>query len=322
MLNAVTLSAGDLNVRVDESVQGHLLWDAMSQFRAAYVELTAIAHRLSSDNGGPSEKPCSPLAAQFDPPEHESLNMGQFATKALVAVDAMRETLGRAALFAAGEVNDDLIDATLLGPRVNGSFREVIVADRHRDPTTHIVGATTRIRLFMGEREPEYNRQPFVHIGTEDVPERLIGPRGEPILSVDVNDGDLYDNEGEGDTIDRLTREDIREILRIAGPQGWDEHLVDSIAAQVRTRRSAPVARIVRIVGPAEQPESEWQGDFAHYRWRTTLIFDWLKDEDDMPRSEDVVGATREECQANVDETIYKFVCAGNVKPGDWPGGV
>jgi hypothetical protein len=286
----VSLSRGDLDVRVPDYIQGHLKWEAMREFSAAYSELTSLAHRLSDNEGGPSDKPRHPGAPHIDVPESQSLNMEQFAAKALGAARELQHALNRALVFAGGEVYDDLIDPTLLGPRVRGNFREVIVADRHRDPTTHIVGATTRIRLFMGEREPEYNRQPFVHVGTEDCPERIqpTSGSGEPILSVDVNDADLYDNEGEGDRVGKAVAKE----------------------------------RVVRVHGPVEQPESEWQGDFAHYRWRTTLIFDWLKDEDDMPRSEDVVGATREECQANVEKTIRQFVRGGNVQPGEWPEAV
>jgi hypothetical protein len=48
--------------------------------------------------------------------------------------------------------------------------------------------------------EPEFGRQPYVTVNTEELPGEFVKPDGCPILAVHLNDAELYDDGGTGDT--------------------------------------------------------------------------------------------------------------------------
>lgn len=197
----VKLKHEDTEISVPDYVQGHLLWEAMKDFRRNYEALTQLCWQLSYEHGGPDTR-AADQAASRQGADGRALSMRDFTDNALRKVALMHHALERGKVMCEGEVYDTLIDERLLAPKEVNGRREIVVDDGHAGPTTTITGYLTRITVQLAKREPDQcDGQPYVNVNTEGAVERLHSESGDPILSVHLNDADLYDDEGQGDRI-------------------------------------------------------------------------------------------------------------------------
>lgn len=198
-------------IDVPEDQNGHFIWTAMKEFREAYKELTNLAHQLSDEQGGPCKHPMpvpQRRLSHIKAGPEESISLTQFADKAVGACKEMSDALRRAKLFAQEgkfEVYDDLIDAAVLGPRIDErGLRHYTIENGtgSDDPTSFVRERLSTIELNFGlnRRGIDGQRhQPYVSIPLDSFTSNYIDERGEPIMNVMLGDADLYDNEGEGD---------------------------------------------------------------------------------------------------------------------------
>lgn len=199
-INSKNAKINGETVEIPPYVAGHFLWEAMGEFRKAYTDLTNTCHRLSEDAGGPIPQGSRPDVLP---------SVAHFTTAAKHHLDRMQDALKRADMFAYGEVYDDLIDRTLLGPNVEAvegsrkDLRRVYVEDKPtRDVDTFVYGENTGMHVYMGVSindtgEEGFKPQPYVVVSTEGLSEQYVAENGEPILAVSLNDATLYDKEKE-----------------------------------------------------------------------------------------------------------------------------
>lgn len=90
-------------IPVPDYIAGHLLWEAMRDFRVAYGDLTEVCHAAAERLKTPS----------FD----DRLAVSILVKQSLPQVERLAEALKRANLFAYGEVYDELIVCEELAPR-------------------------------------------------------------------------------------------------------------------------------------------------------------------------------------------------------------
>jgi len=97
-----------------------------------------------------------------------------------------------------------------------------ILIDIYNDGNIWLTHPVTRVRVGLGQLENE-ERQAFVHVNTElmSVPER----DGVPVLSVALNDCDLYDVELSGPTEESVYHRGSTEPTHYStgNPLGLDE---------------------------------------------------------------------------------------------------
>lgn len=186
-------------VEIDSSIAGHLLWNAMADFRKEYAALTNLCHLLSVDAGGPCNDPPYNGAASYTVPEDHSVGMRGFSQRASEITGRMQNAIKRAGEFAYGEVYDNLIERTALGPQTSedGRLRRLYVDDSTRAPVTFVHAENTGMHVYMGVNPETTSPQPFVVVSTEGMREHYLAESGEPILAVSLNDADLYDKEKE-----------------------------------------------------------------------------------------------------------------------------
>jgi hypothetical protein len=186
-------------VEVNETIAGHLLWEAMADFRREYEALTAVCHRLSRDGGGPDTREEFGGSASYDIPEDRSVGMHGFTQRAKSITERMLAALRRADEFAYGEVYDDLIDPALLGPQVSedGRRRTYHVDDKSLAPSVFVKAEESGLRLHLGINPETPKPQPYVVVSTEEMGDHWTLDNGEPVLAVSLNDADLYDKERE-----------------------------------------------------------------------------------------------------------------------------
>lgn len=70
----------------------------------------------------------------------------------------------------------------------------------HVAPGTLVLYEEVGVFVNCNFNEPEFGRQPYVSIVTEELPAEFVKPDGCPILAVSLNDAELYDDAGGGDT--------------------------------------------------------------------------------------------------------------------------
>lgn len=198
MSTTVKTSSG-VPVEISSSIAGHLLWDAMDDFKREYTALTNLCHLLSVDAGGPNNDPPYSGAASYAVPEDHSVSMCGFSQRASEIIGRMQGAIKRAGEFAYGDVYDDLIDRTALGPqtREDGRVRRLYVDDSTRAPVTFVYGQNTGMHVYMGVNPETTSPQPFVVVSTEGMRDHYLAENGEPIMMVSLNDAELYDKEKE-----------------------------------------------------------------------------------------------------------------------------
>jgi hypothetical protein len=227
-------------IEVNDMIAGHLLWEAMSEFRDAYRELTNLCHALSTESGGPSSAEVFRGAAHRvdDLGAGKALLMETWALRAKAALAKMQHAVAQANTMSHGEVYDDLIDPALLGPDTRSSgLRKVYTENATGSgPTTHVYEKLSGLQIYFGLNRFDGDNgpveQPFVAIPCDDLPSRFEGEGGEPILCVNVGDVDVYDNEGSGDKTNAVSMSEAEMLTRLKraldgvegkGDQGaWD----------------------------------------------------------------------------------------------------
>jgi hypothetical protein len=76
----------------------------------------------------------------------------------------------------------------------------IVIDDAHDAQPVWLVGKHSGISVYLALRHPDFAEQPHVGIDTERAAERFHYGDGTPILSVHLNDAELYDDEGDGAT--------------------------------------------------------------------------------------------------------------------------
>jgi len=220
------LNNGTTQFNIDESIAGHLLWEAMRDFREAYAALTQAAHQGVTD------------LEDADTPDDSAIR--KFAVAAAEASSKITEALQRARLMHYGDVYDELINREDLGPEVDGHRKTVYTKLSMADKSvTHIREINTGMSLLAGlnvwDDDKGKRRQPIVAINTEGLRREFTygDDGGMPIIDVDINDADIFDDAGAGDKI-RSDAESMKHRLMQAhmaaqgkGDQGafdvWNE---------------------------------------------------------------------------------------------------
>lgn len=189
----------NISVEVNETIAGHLLWEAMADFRREYEALTNVCHHLSTDGGGPDTREEFGGSESYDIPADRSVGTHSFAQRAKSITARMLDALRRADEFAYGEVYDDLIVPALLGPQVSedGRRRTYHVDDKSLAPSVFVKADESGLRLHLGINPETSKPQPYVVVSTEEMGDRWTLDNGEPVLAVSLNDADLYDKESE-----------------------------------------------------------------------------------------------------------------------------
>jgi hypothetical protein len=215
-MSSTILHGSGADFPVSTTVADQLLAEALTDFHSAYGTLTQHAHEFAST----IDQTSAPAFAKAD-----------FGKRLRASGESLIAVGKRIHAVHDADAPADAIDRTALGPKVNeatGSLSVYISNDMSKGRLTHVNEINTGTTIFAGLNSYDGDdgtvHQPFVAITTEDAPEQYVTETGEPVLCVSISDADVYDNEGQGDRVTRISRNEIAQILNLTEGEGKNCH--------------------------------------------------------------------------------------------------